>query len=87
MRIRTVDAHGMGMGFSRSIVRALVKYSVLICYAFVDLLPMGGYWEIPRAAVVLAWLAGFLLALGRGKRTFHDHLVRTREVFAFEVPK
>ena len=52
-------------------------------YAFVDLLPHGGMWQIPRVLVVLAWAFGFLLALGRGKRTLHDHIVRTREVFAF----
>ena len=39
-----------------------------------------------RAVVVVAWAFGFLLALGRGKRTLLDHIVRTREVFAFEVP-
>ena len=80
-----MDAHGSPMKFGRSIVRALVKYSVLILYAFVDLLPAGGVWQIPRVAVVVAWAFGFLLALGRGKRTLHDHIVRTREVFAFDI--
>ncbi len=85
MRIRTVDTHGSGMSFGRSIVRALVKYSVLILYAFVDLLPAGGAWQIPRVVVVVAWVFGFLLALGRGKRTLHDHIVRTREVYVMNL--